>query len=405
MKATTRHLLPRALLLTGILALNVRAQTPDLTAIVEQLNALRAEVGAVKAENAALREQLGHVEQKVAHPVAAAPVPTVTDVRDRYPQIEFHLLGDITYNRSNETGAHNTFALGDLDPVVTAKLTDHSSALGDFVIAANHGDFAFETERLLLQYKVNDSLNVSVGRFHTMIGYYNNTYHNGTYFQTTVDRPAIYDFEDNGGILPIHSNGVSVDGDIPSGSLRLHYVAEVANGRDYSPGAAPFAIEDTNGQKAFNLALFARPEALPGLQVGGSVYRDAVSPDGLARVNQTVFSAYAVYKNRSFEWLNEFVALRDAVRDDRTYSTDDFYTQVSRKFGAFRPYLRLEWRSTAAGDPLIALLDQHDTFRTQTVGLRYDFTPMMGLKAEMERNIFGHSASVTASTMQLTFRY
>lgn len=47
-------------LLVQALGLAAQTQTPDLSAVVEQLNSLKAEVGAIRAENAALRQQLGY---------------------------------------------------------------------------------------------------------------------------------------------------------------------------------------------------------------------------------------------------------------------------------------------------------------------------------------------------------
>src|SRR5207247_10157642 len=49
--------------------------------------------------------------------------------------------------------------------------------------------------------------------------------------QTTIDRPFIFAFEDEGGILPVHNVGLSASGQIPSGRLGLRYIAEIGNGR------------------------------------------------------------------------------------------------------------------------------------------------------------------------------
>jgi phosphate-selective porin len=57
------HTRPKLLclaLLLSTFALPVQAQTPDLKAVIEQLNSLKAEVGAIRAENTALRQQLGY---------------------------------------------------------------------------------------------------------------------------------------------------------------------------------------------------------------------------------------------------------------------------------------------------------------------------------------------------------
>ena len=380
----------------------VTIDAATLQQLLQRVDALEREVKDLRAT----RTPSGASAPAVAAPASPVPVAVTAapvDTREHYPQLEFHLLGDITLATSTEHGSKSTFALGDLDPVVTAKLSPNANVLGDFVIASDQQGFQFEVERLLAQYKVNDSLAFEVGRYHTMIGYYNNTYHNGTYFQTTVDRPAIYDFEDGGGILPVHSNGVSINGEIPSGSLGLHYVAEVANGRDYDPEHAVFEVTDTNEHKAVNFALFARPEALPGTQFGASAYRDRLTLGELA-VDQQIYSAYAVYKRGAIEWLNEGLLMRNTPVGDHAYSTTNFYTQFSRKFGKLRPYVRLEWRHTAEGDPVLSPLEQNESFRTQTIGLRYDFTPMMALKAELERNLLPDE-STTQATAQFTFRY
>src|SRR5581483_4087967 len=98
-------------------------------------------------------------------------------------------------------------------------------------------------------------------------------------------------------ILPIHMVGVSASGEIPSGTLGLHYVAEVGNGRasrqplDEEP--VQNEMDDLN-HKAFNLALFARPEAIRGLQTGFSLYRGLLAPDNQPKINESILAAHAI---------------------------------------------------------------------------------------------------------------
>jgi len=392
---------------------STRAQQaqPDIVTLASQVALIQTQLEEVRQENEQLRQQLALLQQKAEQAPPVAPSPTLSPAptaapsaaplpaAERYPVVTFQLLGDVDYVASNIAGQHNSFLIGDICPLVTAHLTDHSSVLGDFTIASDHSEV--QVERLLARYTFSDFFNIEAGRFHTMIGYYSDTYHNGTYFQTTVDRPAIYDFEDDGGILPIHSDGLSIDGEIPSGDFNLHYVAQVANERDYAFGGFE-SYQSSTGPKAFNLALFSRPEAMPGLQLGGSAYYAA---GVLPNLDQTILAAYAVYRTPTWEWLNESVAMLDTVHDRRTYVTNAYYSQFSYKLGAFRPYLRLEWRDTALADPIIALVAQNDSYRTQTAGIRYDFSPMMALKVELERNVYDHSSSTAQETTQLTFYY
>ena len=83
----------------------------------------------------------------------------------------------------------------------------------------------------MLTYKPSRYFQISFGRFHSMIGYYDLAYHHATWLQTTVDRPFLLAFEDHGGILPVHNVGVSMQGKVPSGSLNLNWGFETGNGR------------------------------------------------------------------------------------------------------------------------------------------------------------------------------
>jgi hypothetical protein len=47
---------------------------------------------------------------------------------------------------------------------------------------------------------------------HTPLGYWNQYYHHGAWFQATATRPEMYLFEDDGGILPVHEIGIEASG-------------------------------------------------------------------------------------------------------------------------------------------------------------------------------------------------
>ena len=368
-------------------AAKLNERITELERKAKRVDELEAEVKALKAA------------------AASAEAPSPVTAPEVYPKVRMDILTDLTYHVSNREQDFNTFALGDVDAVITAQISEDASVLSDFVVASNHGGFAFEIERLILQYRVNEYLNLQAGRFHTAIGYYNNVYHNGTYFQTATERPEIYLFEDGEGILPIHSNGISVNGDIPSGTLRLHYVAEIANGRNYTSDVESFEIEDDNDFKALNFALSARPEGVAGLQFGGSVYHDLLTPPGLPRTNQLILSAYVVYKNTAIEWLNEYVFLRNKPQGGEAFDTSAVYTQISKKFDKIRPYARLQWRKSPVGDPVLALIGQNVTVWGPTLGIRYDFTPMMALKGEYQHSERSGESNLDEFTMQWTTRF
>ena len=110
----------------------------------------------------------------------------------------------------------------------------------------------------------------------------------------------------------------------------MHYVAEVGNGRSSrSPLNEPVQnVLDENNRKSVNFAVFARPDAVRGLQAGLSIYRDLLAPQNSPRIGETIFAAHAVYVGLNIEWLNEALVLRHAPQGtSRVFDTPGFYTQ------------------------------------------------------------------------------
>jgi hypothetical protein len=308
------------------------------------------------------------------------------------PTMQFRGFSDIRYVSTGEKGVPNTFSLGQFNLFVTSKLSDKFNVLSEIVVEADSTNaVGIDLERLLFQYNANDYFNLSLGRYHTSIGWYNTAYHHSTWLQSAFDRPFLYAFEDGGGILPVHGVGVTAGGAIPSGDLGLHYTAEISNGRaSRSPlDEAVQNVQAENNGKAFNLALYARPAALRGLQVGGSVYRDALHP-ALAfdltpftrRIGQTILSGYAVYQGGRFEFLNEAVMVQHAIEGGPTYHIPAFYSQISESFGRLRPYFRYEYMNVPNGDPMFGDVGlRHGPF----AGIRFDFSAFGAFKIEYFR--------------------
>lgn len=321
------------------------------------------------------------------------------------PVIKMRGFADVQYHLTDRRGEKNAFALGQLDLFLTSRLADNLDVLSELVLEGSEENaFGFEIERLLLQYRASEYLTLGVGRYHSNIGYYNTAYHHGTWFQTTTGRPFLFAFEDEGGILPIHNVGLTATGAIPSGRLGLHYVAEVGNGRPYSPGKEQVGnITDNNNGKAFNLGLFARPDWLPGLQIGASVYRDRLTPEGVSHISQTIFAGHAVYTTPKFEWLNEGILIRHNPRGQSSIHTVGFYTQVAKQFGKFRPYLRYQYLNVPASDPLFGT----DVGRRNgpSLGVRYDLSEFAALKVQYDHIDRRSHSTLNEFTMQASFAF
>ena len=182
----------------------------------------------------------------------------------------------------------------------------------------------------------------------------------------------------------MHNVGVSITGLVPSGSLGLHYAAEIGNGRaSRSPLDEPVQnVVDENNGKAVNFALFARPDRAPGLQAGLSVYHDKLTPAGLPNIGETIMTGHLVYKFGSYEFLNEGVLIRHAMQTGLVLNTPGFYVQAARRFGSLWPYFRYEYVNVPAGDPIIGDVGRRNG---PSVGLRFNISEFAALKAEYQR--------------------
>jgi hypothetical protein len=281
---------------------------------------------------------------------------------------------------------HTTFQAGEFDLFLTSKLSERLSFLAEIVLGPDDTNgFGLDIERYQLTYKANRYFAATAGRFHTSIGYYNTAYHHGIWFSTAEGRPIMYLFEDSGGILPVHMVGVNLTGAVPhTGKLGLHYVAEVGNGLTSNTGdlgieSVQNFVSDRNA-KATNVALYLRPEMVPGLQIGGSWYHDRLYPSGEAGVTQNIESAYVVYLSSNWEFLNE--AVLQSNNQDGTaqpFRSPMSYIQAARKFGIYKPYFRYQYVRDHLGDPLNLL---EGTYYGPSVGLRIDFAEYAAFKLQ-----------------------
>jgi hypothetical protein len=212
------------------------------------------------------------------------------------------------------------------------------------------------------------------------------------------------EFEDDGGILPIHTVGVSVTGMIPSGRLGLHYVAEVGNGRaSSSPSAEPVQnVVDENNGKSFNLGFYFRPTAIPGLQAGVSLYHDGLRPIASPAISETIVAAHAIIVRPNFEWLNEALVIRHAPDGSRVFDTPGFYTQVSKRFGSYQPYFRYQYVNAADAEPVFPQVGRQ---QGPSVGVRYDPSDYVALKLQYDHLTLRGQPSTDGLNLQVGFTF
>ena len=355
-------------------------------------------------------EQLEKELREVKANGAVAAEATTEETQPTYPRVRLNGFADFNYVASNQANTHAAFSVGEFDLFIKAAISEKADFLAETVIAAdNTNTWGTDIERILFNYKENPYINIGVGRFHTAIGYYNNAFHHGTWFQTAIGRPSFLEFEDSGGLLPVHTVGVTINGEIPVGNLGLRYVAEVGNGRDYTnfPASGRNPVQnlvDRNGQKAVNMAVTSRPTALPGLQLGTGVYLDHLSPDGLPLTSESIWHNFLLYKNPQWELLAEFYDVQHKPEHGKSTTSTLWFAQIAHQFGPFRPYYRYTHTSVPAGDAAYQLIGGTNS-NASSFGIRWDFETYAALKLQYDVTKSDEQKALDQLTMQLALTF
>ncbi len=330
------------------------------------------------------------------------------------PQLALRGFGHMQYDYSKSdfsddtAGDTNHFTTGAIDLFITSKISDKISFLTETGFELEEGGASvLDVERVLLKYEANDKLNVSIGRGHTALGYWNQIFHHGRWLQTTTDRPIIYHFEDDAGILPIHYVGLEFSGtfDMPGGALS--YVSNLANGRGQIEDDITL-VEDHNDSKMAGLMLTYKPVAVEGLGFGVNYIHDIIPAraDTANRgdeIDENISGAHIFYLKDPFEIIMETQLINHfnhatILRDE----TVGGYGQLAYRMGKYKPYLRFDWLNISDRDPFFEGLIEDET--SHTLGLRYDLTTFSALKFEY-RHVDKDNSQSNEATIQSSFAF
>jgi len=416
-------------LLFGVIAaagggVAVAAEPPDekdqvIQKLVERVEALERQVTALEQARAPQPAQAPAVQAQVLQaplappPIAAAPEPAPSDDStqpDNASRFNFHGYADADFQRDVD-GNTKKFELGEIDLFGTERLSPHLTALMELVFETDDQQLVasvpVNVERLLLQYRGNDFFNVDIGSYRTAIGYYSTAYLRGAWLQTAISRPKMFTFEDQGGFLPLHAVGVSVNGRIPSGDLNLHYVAEGGSSRNYGDTAG-LAV-DLSFNRATNLAIYSQPLGVPGLEFGFSTYHDLLAPAAGFQLDRSLWMVHFVYVRGRVEFLNE--GLRIGIRDLSTPGAATglgFYSQIAyRVASSWKPYARVEYLNASGRGAISTAFDrQFVPWETvYTGGVRHELTDNVAVKFELARETDYLRPSYITAAAQLAFTF
>ena len=392
--------------------------------LVQQVQTLQDKVQALESRQGGDGSIVANATTDLA---TSLPVPQAQDTNNAPASItqELHEIrgiqwrgfGEVDYKVLNQRtpelgtygfvpGSQGNFYTGDFDLLLTARISDKASVLSEIVFGEEDAQrFGVDLKRVLFKYDHNDHLRMSFGRYQTAIGYYNTAFHSGSWLQTTADRPLMMEYADAGGVLPTQAVGVSLTGSVPSGGLGLNYIAEYGSSDTIRPDLANNTEEDENNGNHINVGLFAKPNSIPGLQLGGSFYHDRISDftrGPSVRLGQTILNGHIVYIRHGVEFLSEGFLIRHVYEQSSSvYNMPAFYSQISKDFGRIRPFFRYQYINANPGGFLADVsLRQGPSF-----GARYDFDDFIAFKAQLDHTLRKGQPDLNGLHFQLAFRF
>jgi hypothetical protein len=297
-----------------------------------------------------------------------------------YPSLKISGFADVTFSATDESNVNSGFNLGQLVLHMASPLSKKVSYFGELSFTATATGYNVEVERSIIRYDRNDYFKLSFGRYHTPVSYWNTAFHHGSWLQTTISRPEMIRFGSR--LLPVHFIGFLSEGGIRSGNAGLTYSAGVGNGRGATISRGGDA-GDVNNNRAWLLNLNSRPSKPYGLQFGGTIYRDKLSPGPGLRFNEWISSAYLAWTHETPEFLAEFSNVHHFdVNTSRKFNTQAFYVQLAYRLPfaekKWKPYYRFDYINRPATETVLGITD----FMSSTVGLRWDISDFTAFKGE-----------------------
>ena len=327
-----------------------------------------------------------------------------------FADVSFIASVDAPEGSLGDESKNGNFAFGTLDLYLAQSLED-IEILAELIVEM--GD-VLDLERLTLGYTFDDSLKVRFGRFHTPLGIWNTAYHHGVELQPTINRPEFLNFEDDGGILPVHTIGLYLSGRIRTGAGAIEYGAMYGNGPaidvsedEKSNVLIPNNISDNNTDKAVGLHASIAPEAVSGLKIGVSGYLSNLENIGLVKdldgdstddlafdsvdIDQTIIGAALSYSIADVSLMGEYfsIANKDNIAPagaDDSFTSSAYYALLTYSIkDKWIPYIMYENITADDEDPYFVSLGTSDITRVSG-GLRYNINYRSSIKGEIRSN-------------------
>jgi len=280
--------------------------------------------------------------------------------------------------------------------VLYSYLNGRFRLLGEYVASTDE----VELERFQLGWQSGQESIGWLGRFHSPSRYWNAIYHHGQFLQTSISRPFLEQFEDDGGVLPTHSTGLLFE--------TAHKLEDTADLRlAVSAGAAPTIDNDelkpfdlldpgSSNRAAADMRLAYLPDQLDENQIGMMLSWSDLEIDGnhtaeqqgLRRVEQVSIGVYLDWRWQEWRFLSSLAPVINGMKRQARNQTDSFlsgYFQAEYEFRHdWTVFGRLEQTSNTGSSDYLELFPHAVTDR-QMLGLRFDLARQHALSFEVSR--------------------
>ena len=371
----------------------------------KRFEALEREVRALRREVRDLKEQ------------GPGVIPTLGGDGET-PTLQIGGFGHMSYNvlRDDPDGAgsdnSNQFTVGGIDLFITSQISERLSFLSEtqweYHSDSDDGsDSQIEIHRLILKYEFSDQFNIYAGRFHTLLGYWNETFHHGEFLQVNIGRPAVLGFRN---VVPIHTVGVGLRGGFDTECVGVQCGLEVGNGRGPTQEITQNESDD-NDSKRVNFSLRFTSFAIDELYFGGGFLIDEIPRNTNAAkapvhgsMDEEVGSAYLAYVAHPWEVMVEYYVVHHS---DPSSQSLGYFAQCGYQFGDFTPYARYDDLRLRDSDPYWRNADNLTDIH---VGVRWDMDVWTALKLEVFKTKFDGAGSnpdrdVTGVAVQWSFAF
>lgn len=288
-----------------------------------------------------------------------------------------------------------SFGFGEQDLFITSEINDRISFLGETIFKYDPSastKFGVSIERVVIKYNIKGNHNFLIGKHHTPINYWNDTYHHGRVFFPTVERPSL--FTEN--IIPLHTTGISLQGH-DLGKIRFGYDLMVGN------GLGSGEIKDNDKYKSLTLAVHVKP--YKKLRIGASFYRDIISKGAEVHgkiqqweVKQNIFTGSIANFGKKIEFLAE-----GSLTNNHTDTTGSKTTLSSYAYAGYKitekiiPYVRVDNIDYQEGE----IFYTRNNTTSFLGGIRYQFNYLAVVKLEYA---YTHS-KLFRSANKVTFQF